>query len=530
MSEVMPTVRQVVYDLLREHGINKVFGNPGSNEINFLKDFPDDFEYILCLHEGVAVGMADGYAQASGKASFVNLHSASGTGNAMGALTNSFNAQSPVIVTAGQQARGLVYTDPLLKNTAATLLPMPLVKVSYEPLSAAEVPHAVSRAMHAAMAPARGPVYVSIPYDDWDEPVTSDALPLSKRVVQHCGEADAATIEQLATKLQQAKNPVLIFGPEVDLLRANNLAAQLAEKLQAPAWVAPSAPRCPFPTTHPCFAGILPSGIASLCAKLEGHDLVMVFGGPVFRYHQNEPGAHLPIGSKLVLVTGDYQEAARAPVGNAVVADVAAVLKALVQKLPEPLKKDANFNPVVQRHAIDERPLCSEAIFDIVEMLKPDNSIYLNESTSTISTLWSRGSMTEPGSYYFAASGGLGFAMPAALGVKMAQPDRPVIAFIGDGSAHYNITALWTAAHHKIPVIFIIINNQGYKALQEFVESFKVQEIPGLKVSGVDFVSLAKGYSVEACRVTTGIEFKEAFERALTHDGPMLIEAQVEAI
>ena len=530
MSEAMPTVREVVYDILREHGINKIFGNPGSNEINFLKDFPDDFEYILCLHEGVAVGMADGYAQASGKASFVNLHSASGTGNAMGALTNSFNAQSPVVVTAGQQARGLIYTDPLLKNTAATLLPMPLVKVSYEPLSAPEVPHAVNRAIHAAMSPARGPVYISIPYDDWDETVTRDALPLQHRVVQHCDEADAATIEKLATQLQQAKSPVLIFGPEIDQLRANDLAAQLAEKLQAPAWVAPSAPRCPFPTTHPCFAGILPSGIAGLCAKLEGHDLVIVFGAPVFRYHQNEPGEHIPAGSKLVLITGDYQEAARAPVGDAVVANVATVLKALVQKLPEPIHKNANYNPEIKRHAIDDSALSSESIFDIVEMTKPDNTVYLNESTSTISTLWNRGSMTEPGSYYFAASGGLGFAMPAALGVKMAQPDRPVIAFIGDGSAHYNITALWTASHYKIPVIFIIINNQGYKALQEFVEAFKVREIPGLKVRNVDFVSLANGYSIEACRVTTGIEFKAALEKALNHDGPMLIDAQVEAI
>lgn len=530
MSAAMPTVREMVYELLREQGINKIFGNPGSNEINFLKDFPEDFEYILCLHEGVAVGMADGYAQASGKASFVNLHSASGTGNAMGALTNSYNAHSPVVVTAGQQARSLVYTDPLLKNTAANLLPMPLVKVSYEPLSPEEVPHVVSRAMHAAMAPARGPVYVSIPYDDWDKPVTRDSLPLPHRLVQHCGEASAEVVERLVSQLQQAKNPVLIFGPEVDQQRANAIGAQLAEKVQAPAWVAPSAPRCPFPTTHPCFAGILPAGIASLSQKLEGHDLVLVFGAPVFRYHQNDPGAHLPKDCELILVTGDYQEAARAPVGNAIVANVGSVLKDLVRVLPEKSREKVNYNPVIQRHKVDDTALCSESVFDIVESLKQENTVYLNEATSTIATLWERGGMTEPGSYYFAASGGLGFAMPAALGVKLAQPDRPVVAFVGDGSAHYNITALWTATHYNIPVVFIIINNKGYKALQQFVESFKVNEIPGLKVDGVDFVSLAKGYAVEACQAKTKREFKEAFEKALQHNGPFLIDAQVEAI
>ncbi|OJA06089.1 benzoylformate decarboxylase [Halomonas sp. QHL1] len=525
-----PTVKESVYQILRGHGVNKVFGNPGSNELNFLKDFPEDFDYILCLHEGVAIGMAEGYAQATGLPGFVNLHAAAGTGNAMGALTNSVNSHAPLVVTAGQQARTMVYSDPLLKNSSAVMLPMPLVKDSYEPLSAQEVPHAISRALHLAMSPAKGPVYVSIPYDDWDQPIAHDALHLATRKVVHFGAPSLDELQPLLAALAKASNPVLVLGPEVDALRCNSKAALLADKLHAPVWIAPSAPRCPFPTNHHCFAGILPAGEASLAQKLHGHDLILVLGGPVFRYHQNDPGALLPENSQLFLVTGDAQEAARSPVGDAVVANVDAVLSCLIEHMTERAGDCPTFRKAIQRVEVDHSQLESSAIFDIVDAIAPRNTVYLNEATSTIATLWERVGMEEPGSYYFAAAGGLGFAMPAALGVKLADPKRPVVAFIGDGSAHYSISSLWTAARYQIPVVFIIINNSGYGALKWFSQQFKIQNVPGIEIDGVDFIQLSEGYGIAAHRVSTRAEFSQVFDNAIIGDVPVLIEATIERV
>jgi benzoylformate decarboxylase len=310
----MTSVHDMTYDLLRRHGVTTIFGNPGSNELPFLKDFPADFRYFLGLHEGVAMGMADGYAQASGRPALVNLHSAAGTGNGMGALANAWNAHTPLIVTAGQQTRAMVGVEALLTNLDSTQLPRPLVKWSYEPSIAQDVPLAMSRALHMAALPPSGPVYLSVPYDDWAAEADPQSSALLDRRVHAVGSFDGLSLSRVVERLNAAKNPVLVLGPEVDAGRANAHAVRLAEKLHAPVWAAPSAPRCPFPTTHPYFRGLLPAAIKGISAALAGHDLILVVGAPVFRYHEYEPGAYLPEGAELVAVTSDAQEAARAPV------------------------------------------------------------------------------------------------------------------------------------------------------------------------------------------------------------------------
>ena len=528
MTNTLPSVKETVFQILRNHGVDKVFGNPGSNELHFLRNFPDDFEYILGLDEGVVIGIAEGYAQAKGQPAFVNLHSAAGTGNAMGGLTNARNSHSPIVVTAGQQARTMTYADPMLKNTDATMLPRPLVKDSFEPLSHEEVPHSINRALNSAMAPAKGPVYVSIPYDDWEKTISENALQLEKRRVSHCGAPDKVLLERISYQIQAAKHPVLVLGPEVDGEGCNGLVAKLAEKLHAPAWVAPSAPRCPFPTNHRCFAGILPAGEAALCSHLIDHDLIIVIGGPVFRYHQNDPGPLIPDQAELIHITSDSDEAARAPVGEAVVGSIKSVVAALYESLPEKAAECPCFQMTVSRNIDDDATLTPESLFDVVNALTPRNSIYLNEATSTLATLWSRVTMEESGSYYFAAAGGLGFAMPAALGVQLACPNRKVVAFIGDGSTHYSIASLWTAAHYNIPAIYVVINNRGYSALKWFSELFGVDdEVPGLTIEDVDFVKISEGYGVGAIKVRTIKEFKEHYIKALEMSRPFLIEVAI---
>jgi benzoylformate decarboxylase len=412
----MTSVHDVTYDLLRRHGVTTIFGNPGSNELPFLKDFPADFRYFHGLHEGVAMGMADGYAQATGKPALVNLHSAAGTGNGMGALANAWNSHTPLIVTAGQQTRAMVGVEALLTNLDSTQLPRPLVKWSYEPSTAQDVPLAMSRALHMAALPPSGPVYLSVPYDDWAAEADPQSSALLDRHVHAVGSFDGPSLSRVVDRLNAAKSPVLVLGPEVDACRANAHAVRLAEKLRAPVWAAPSAPRCPFPTTHPYFRGLLPAAIKGISVALAGHDLILVVGAPVFRYHQYEPGAYLPEGAELIAVTSDPQEAARAPVGDAIVGDIHATLEALAHNVrqsdrPSP-KPQARPAPA----AIGPGSLSPEAVLDVIAATAPSDAIYVNESTSTTDFLWRRLPMQEPGSYYFGAAGGLGFAMPAALG------------------------------------------------------------------------------------------------------------------
>src|SRR5215472_13091098 len=342
-NKALKTVRQVAYELLRTHGMTTVFGNPGSNELPFLSQFPSDFRYILGLHEGVVLGMADGYAQATGRPVLVNVHSAVGLGNAMGVLVNATISHTPLVLMAGQQTRAMMTLEAQLTNVDATQLPRPLVKWSVEPPRPQDVPAALARAIHTAMLPPRGPVFVSVPYDDWSAPAEESADLLLQRRVTWGGAVTAAVVDGLASRLAAARNPVLIVGSEVDTPEAFGSAIHLAEASRMPVWIAPSAPRCPFPTNHPLFQGVLPFAISRLSAALAGHDLILVFGAPVFRYHEYLPGAYLPESAHLVAVTSDPAEAARAPVGEDIVADPQLVLCQLARavapserQLPQP--------------------------------------------------------------------------------------------------------------------------------------------------------------------------------------------------
>src|SRR5271155_3169130 len=223
----------------------------------------------------------------------------------------------------------MVGVEALLTNLDSTQLPRPLVKWSCEPSFAQDVPLAMRRALHMAALPPSGPVYLSVPYDDWAAEADPQSSALVNRQVRAVGSFDGPSLSRVVDRVNAAKNLVLVLGPEVDACRANAHAVRLAEKLHAPVWAAPSAPRCPFPTTHAYFRGLLPAAIKGISAALNGHDLILVVGAPVFRYHQYDPGAYLPEGAELIAVTSDAQEAARAPVGDAIVADIQATLHAL---------------------------------------------------------------------------------------------------------------------------------------------------------------------------------------------------------
>lgn len=520
----MTTVSDLTYSLLRHHGLTTVFGNPGSNELPFLSGMPDDFRYILGLHEGAVISMADGYSLVRGEATLVNLHAASGSGNAMGGLTNSVYSHSPLVVTAGQQVRSTIGQEVMLANVDAAQLMLPLVKWASEPTCAEDVPRTISQAINTALLPARGPVYVSVPYDDWDKPAPAHNGHLLARRVEVASAVSSDQLDSVTEELNSAQNPVIVLGPAVDASLANEDAVRLAHKLRAPVWIAPSASRCPFPTRHPSFRGVLPAGIADLTAELDGHDLILVIGAPVFRYHQYVPGPYLPQGARLIQITDDPTEAARAPMGEAIVAPIrsttALLAEAVAASTKPPLPPLPDFTDVESfSDALDPAHL-----FALIRATAPDDAIYVNESTSTSDAFWAQMDLTHQGSYYFPASGGLGFGLPATVGAQLAAPDRQVVGLIGDGSANYGITALWTAAQYQIPAVFVILKNGTYGALRGFAKLLGTGETPGLDVPGLDFVSIAGGYGVRASAVATADEFTAEFKAALASDRPTLIE------
>ncbi|HEV3002493.1 MAG TPA: benzoylformate decarboxylase [Solirubrobacteraceae bacterium] len=526
----MTTVREAVFEMWRDRGMTTMFGNPGSTELPMLADFPDDFRYVLGLQEIVAVGMADGFAQASGRVGHVNLHTAPGVGNGMGAIFNAQANHAPLVVTAGQQARRLMTLQANLTNRDAARVPLPSVKWSYEPPRAGDVPHALARAAHLASLPPKGPVFVSIPMDDWDAEVEDDAVAhQAARTVGARAQADAVVVRDLARRLTEAENPVFVAGPDVDASGAWDTAVALAERLRLPVFAtpAPGGGRLGFPEDHPLFQGILPPAIGPLGETLQGYDLVLVAGSSVFPYYPNIPGPLLPDGTKLVAITSDPDEAARAPMGDAIVADVALTLKALLDAAGEPRREAPEPRPPAEQMPESDPMNASHAMAALREAL-PDDGIVVLESPASTLALRNQLRLGRPGSYYFSAGGGLGFGMPAAVGVQLAQPDRPVVCVVGEGSAQYAIQTFWTAAAYHVPVTFLIPRNDEYSILKWFAMMESVAGAPGLDLPRLDVAAVASGYGVPATKASSRDELVHALSSAIASDGPNVIEVPVQ--
>ncbi|MEV5243150.1 benzoylformate decarboxylase [Streptomyces cinnamoneus] len=533
----MTTVRAAARELLRSHGATTVFGNPGSTELPFLQDFPADFRYVLGLQEAAVVGMADGYAQATGTTALVNLHTAPGVGNAVGALVTAAANHTPMVVTAGQQVRAMMTMEALLTNTDATLLPRPAVKWAYEPPRAQDVPAALARAFHVAGTAPRGPVFLSLPMDDFD--VELDAA--ERRAARHAADrrvtdrtaADRASVEALARRLTAASHPVLVTGGAVDADGAWDAVVELAERLSLPVWASPVEGRVGFPENHPLYQGVLPPAIAPLAQTLAGHDLVLVAGAPVFRYYPYVPGPLLPEGTELVLLTDDPGEAARAPVGDALVAGLRPTLELLaelVDKRGEPLPARPP-RAAAEVPEADGEPMSASIALAAVASGAPADTVWVNESPSNLQAFRDHVRIDRPGSFLMTTGGGLGFGLAAAVGAQLGRPERPVVAVVGDGSAQYAITALWTAAAYRVPVTFVVPANREYAILKWFGRFENTPGVPGLDVPGLDLCALARGYGVPAHRATDPAHLAELVAAATAgRDGPVLIEAPVTTV
>jgi benzoylformate decarboxylase len=526
----MPTVREATFELFRAHGMTTIFGNPGSTELPMLADYPEDFSYVLGLQELVVVGMADGFAQATGRPTHVNLHTAPGVGNAVGGIFNAQANKAPLVITAGQQVRPHITIEANLTNRDATSAPLPYVKWSHEPPRAQDVPTAIARAIHHASLPPRGPVFVSIPMDDWEADADEDrAWNATRRVVNGRAVPDPAELAQLASLLESARHPMLVAGPDIDTSGGWEAAVQLAEKQRLPVWASPATggSRLGFPEAHPQFLGILPPAIGPLSETLKGHDLVLVVGSSVFPYYPYLPGSLLPDGASLVAITSDAGEAARAPMGDAIVGDVALALQELAR-----LVGDSERSPPDPRPAPGDPPHAdpmsgSEAMAALADAWLQD-AVAVVEAPSSTLAVRNRLRLSRPGSWYFSASGGLGFGISAAVGVQLAQPGRPVVCVLGEGSAQYGITALWTAVAYKVPVTFLVLRNEEYMILKWFASLEQVSGAPGLELPGLDVAAVARGYGMPATDVHEGREaLTEALREAISADnGPRLVQVR----
>jgi benzoylformate decarboxylase len=525
----MPTVRAASFDLFRELGMTTMFGNPGSTELPMLADFPSDFRYVLGLQEAVVVGMADGFAQASGRTTVANLHTAPGLGNAMGAIFNAQANHSPLLVTAGQQARAQITLQANLTNRDAIRMPHPLVKWSYEPARAEDVPLALAHGAHLASLPPRGPVFVSLPMDDWYAEVDeTDARAAIERRIEGRALADPAAIRVLADQLEAATNPVMVAGPDIDASGAWDDAVALAERQRLPVWAtpAPGGGRIGFPENHSNFRGVLPPAIGPVAQTLEGHDLILTVGTSVFPYYPYIPGPLLPDGAKLTAITSDPDEAARAPMGDALVADVKLTLEALLAEVPESSRPVPEPNEGPQEIPPSD-PLNPSTVHTALAEVLPEDGIVVLESPSSTLALRNQLRLSRPGSYYFAAGGGLGFGLSASIGVQLAQPDRPVVCVIGEGSVQYAVSAFWSAVAYKVPVTFLVVRNDEYAILKWFADVEQVTGAPGLDLPALDVAAIAEGYGVKSHRVKERDAVRDALATAISSSQPELVEVPV---
>ena len=534
-------------------GVEYIFGNPGTTEQAFqdlLQEFPQ-ITYVLCLHEGVAVSMADAFARATGRPAVVQLHIAPGLGNAMGMIYNAWAAHSPLIVYVGQSATSALIQEPLLYGDLVGMA-RPVTKWAVQVDHALDIPQTVRRAMSVAMQVPRGPVVIALPIDVMEEEadveICASSLPVGRMF------PDPALLDEAAEILASAKSPLVIAGDGVSLCNAQESVARLAEQLGAPIWLGYSTEVNVDPE-HPLLVGSLPntSIFAPKVAEdlLAQHDVVLVVGSPVFRFIFPKPGSPIPTGLKVVQVDLDAAEIGKNFSGVfGIHADTNLAIQGLVQRLESvnivgaaerslAVAEQTKRARAAKLTADDGLPLSTVggipvplAMREIAAAIPPNTAIFEEAMTSAPS--FNRYVKVRADNYFRARGGGIGPGIPGAVGLKLARPDQPVIGVVSDGSGMYSITALWTAAHHQVPVVWVVMNNGGYRILRDNLVEYlgpKSTERQFVELELDDpelhFDQLANVFGVHGERVTVLEEIGPAIARALALGRPAVVDVVV---
>ena len=545
--------KRAFLELLKQEGVDYIFGNPGTTELPLMDALAVEKElrYVLALQEAGVMAMADGYAQASGKLAVVSLHVAPGLGNAMGMLYNARKAGSPVIVTAGQHPQSFSFSEPLLWAELPQIA-RPLVKWSAEVRRLQDLPAAIHRAAKTALAPPSGPVFLSLPGDVLTDEGEID-LGAPSRVAPHLrGDRDA--IEAAAELCARAKSPLIFAGDALAQSHALGEAVQLAELLGAPVYSEVVASRASFPSTHPLFRGAMTRAQKIIHEILSRHDLVISLGADLFTLSLPSTVDAMPRGMPIVHLDTDAWELAKNyPASAAIFGEPKAILPELIAQIE--LHMDAERRSHAQtrgetsrrqgmeerealraaaRAAAGENPIQPLALLETLGEILPPEAVVIDETISSGRGLRLLLRSDDAQSFFGNRGGGIGWGLPAAIGAKIALPNRPVVALSGDGSAMYSVQSLWTAAHEKLGVAFVIFNNSSYQILKQRVKAMgqdaaRTDTYVGMNLMdpAIDFVALAKSLGVKAERAVTLDQVRAHLDRALQSKGPTLLDVAI---
>jgi benzoylformate decarboxylase len=461
-AAVEATVRDACWDVLRSRQLTRIFANPGSTEVPLLVGMPEDFEFVLGLHESAVVGMATGAALATGSPALALLHTTAGLGNAIGSLATARENRVPLVVLVGQQDRRHLGSAPFLAGDLEGLGGTYPVWVSTPPRPE-DLPDHIARASNEAVLH-RGPALVIVPMGDWAVPMPDRARPTTPSEIVTSTRPGDEVVERIAEAIARAVSPVIVSGAGSASHTAWQALQRLAGAHGVPVWQEPFGAAPGFPQTDVHFRGVLAAGRAEMRAQLAGHDLVLVIGAHAVRQYGFEPGPLFDDGVRVVVVTDDPAKAVVSTADLALVADIGVAVNAIADRLGTPADPPpAPRTPVPVR---DDR-LTAELVFSVFGAAADADVVVFEETPSTRVALTDRFPARNPHAYLSAAMGGLGFAMPAAVGYRMAAGDRPVIAFIGDGSAMYSIQSLWSAQRYGAGVLFVILVNGGYAIMDQ---------------------------------------------------------------
>ena len=526
----MRTVREAALDVARQRGLTTWFGNPGSTEIPLLAGLPADFRYVLALHEGAAAGMACGYALGTGRPALVSLHTAAGLGHAVATLATARTNRIPLVVVVGQQDRRHLLAEPFLAGRLAGLAGSYPLEV-FQPPRAQDVPGCLAQAWPAA-ALGQGPVIVIVPMGDWDEPADEPVPPpVLSRHAQGLAPSDITDIAEL---LRQSTSPALITGPGAASAAAWSALTGLADKLDCPVYQEtfltarpPAGP--PAVRRLPC-----PPGRAALRAALAPHDAVLVAGAALLRQYHYEPGPLVEPGTRVAVISADPEKSsavrptsAWSPRGIRHRGSGAAIPGRAALNASTSRAALLGQRALAQRRAL--AGLTPEAVFAALAAALPADAIVVEECPSSREALQLMLPARQPLGYLGLAMGGLGFGMPAAIGLRMAMPARPVVAIIGDGSAAYCYQSLWTAALQNVGVPFIILENGRYQVMDDLTAARGTIPWPGL--DGLSAAGIAEAMGVRSVRVTTPAQLTEAVARTIPAENhPVLISIALEDI
>ncbi|MET0537718.1 MAG: thiamine pyrophosphate-binding protein [Xanthobacteraceae bacterium] len=548
------TGNRAFLDLLKQEGIEIMFGNPGTTELPLMDAFATENElrYLLGLQEAAVMAMADGYAQASGKLTAVNLHVAPGLGNAMGMLYDAQKAGSPILVTAGQHEQSFTATEPILWADLPTLA-RPLVKWSAEVHRLADLPRLIHRAAKTALAPPTGPVFLSIPGDILRANENLDLMAPTRVAARIRGDRDA--VETASRLLAEAKRPVIMAGDVVAQSRAHAELIELAELIGAPVYTEFVPNTASFPSSHPLYRGALVRLAPEVRKMLEQYDVLFSVGGDLFTLSLPSDVDPMPADITLIHLDLDPWElgknypAAAAIFGDpkATLPDITAIVRermssgaraAARERLDRATKAIAAEREALKAKArsfAEAQPVQPLALLGAVADTLPKDAVVIEEALSSGPGIRQLIRSDDPQSFFGLRGGGIGWGLPAAIGAKLALPDRPVVALIGDGSAMYTCQALWTAAHYRINVAFIILNNSSYRILKQRLHALRglaeqADSYVGMELLDpkIDFVGLARSLGIAAERAKTVAETTDLLGKALNGGGPMLIDVELD--